>query len=77
MVLAVLFRRFRLLVHALPTNPTNQNLHQLAVGCKETQFYILPYCSLRAGSLGEREPARIPMIFTCMRPIFGRRALIG
>ena len=33
--------------------------------------------SLRAGSLGEREPARIPMIFTCMRPIFGRRALIG
>jgi hypothetical protein len=45
MVLAVLFRRFRLLVHALPTNPTNQNLHQLAVGCKETQFYILPYCS--------------------------------
>ena len=33
--------------------------------------------SLRAGSLGEREPARIPITFTCMRPIFGRRALIG
>ena len=37
----------------------------------------LIFCSLRAGSLGEREPARIPIIFTCMRPIFGRRALIG
>jgi hypothetical protein len=33
--------------------------------------------SLRAGSLDEREPARIPITFTCMRPIFGRRALIG
>ena len=33
--------------------------------------------SLRAGSLGEREPARIPITFTCMRPIFGRRDLIG
>jgi hypothetical protein len=33
--------------------------------------------SLRAGSLGEREPARILIIYTCMRPIFGRRALIG
>jgi hypothetical protein len=33
--------------------------------------------SLRAGSLGERERARFPVTFTCMRPIFGRRALIG
>ena len=33
--------------------------------------------SLRAGSLGEREPARILVTFTCMRPILGRRALIG
>jgi hypothetical protein len=34
--------------------------------------------SLRAGSLGEREPSRIPITFTCMRPIFGRRrALTG
>ena len=33
--------------------------------------------SLRAGSLGEREPARIPITFTCMRTIFGRIALIG
>jgi hypothetical protein len=34
--------------------------------------------SLRVGSLGEREAARIPIItFTRMRPILGRRALIG
>ena len=48
-------------------------------GAKETIFYDIfeTYASLRAGSLGEREPARIPITFTCMRPIFGRRALIG
>jgi hypothetical protein len=39
------------------------------------QIKTLP--SLRAGSLGEREPARIPITFTCMRPMFGRTALIG
>jgi hypothetical protein len=42
-------------------------------------FGIYSTCSssLRAGSLDEREPARIPITFTCMRPIFGRRALTG
>ena len=29
-------------------------------------------CSLRAGSLGEREPARIPMMIACLPYVTGR-----
>jgi hypothetical protein len=45
--------------------------------CVIHRSWRLIYHSLRAGSLDEREPARIPITFTCMRPIFGRRDLIG
>ena len=30
----------------------------------------MPVISLRAGSLGEREPARIPMMIACVQPDF-------